>query len=608
MESSREELVDSLFRAGIFKLEETRLINGSISPVHIDLRMANGYPKVIRTLAATIFSKICDLKYDLICAVSFTSLPLVVALSIDYQLPMIIKSYDLKNNIDHSRQTVSTFNGPHFPGQKVLVIDDVITLGNSLIETVDQLKSIGLLVDDAIVLVDQVGNDLDYISERSVNLQSIFKLNEIIHHLTAKGLFTRSLSVKENHIATQFSQRSISNIAKPSRVSPVSTISTKSPATEIKSKGFLRFFSKKKSDSSSINHFVRGGIRATAGPRLISEERRKIEVNIPFNKWDNQLLIQWVGTTGLGMYASNFRKWGENAHHLLSLSDNSIEKELGIKKKLHRKKLRLALSAANNDCDPLAKAASQLDYLWIARWLDDIGLPQYKESFLEARIDGSMLHHLTVSDLVQLNVSSKLHFLSLRRGIQVLRQYNFDPSCLKRRAVTDEILNPSSEEIALWTLHRVMEWLRSIDLSEFTSNLRGSGVHGALIVYEPSFDCDLLALLLGIPASRTLLRRHLTTHFQQLIGYELNQTKQEFLRKNPPLLPASKLTINHGKFLLIKRRHKTDVYPADLICPLSDTSPIYSTDGFLENGNQVVDQHNSDSEHTKTDSENESSV
>ena len=31
---------------------------------------------------------------------------------------------------------------------------------------------------------------------------------------------------------------------------------------------------------------------------------------------------------------------------------------------------------------------------------------------------------------------------------------------------------------------RVMEWLRHVDLSEYAPNLRGSGVHGALLVFE----------------------------------------------------------------------------------------------------------------------------
>lgn len=33
---------------------------------------------------------------------------------------------------------------------------------------------------------------------------------------------------------------------------------------------------------------------------------------------------------------------------------------------------------------------------WVTKWLDDIGLPQYKDQFYEARVDGRMLNHLTV--------------------------------------------------------------------------------------------------------------------------------------------------------------------------------------------------------------------
>jgi len=39
-----------------------------------------------------------------------------------------------------------------------------------------------------------------------------------------------------------------------------------------------------------------------------------------------------------------------------------------------------------------------------------------------------------------------------------------------------------SEDVSLWTSHRVMEWLRSADLAEYAPNLRGSGVHGAVLV------------------------------------------------------------------------------------------------------------------------------
>ena len=60
----------------------------------------------------------------------------------------------------------------------------------------------------------------------------------------------------------------------------------------------------------------------------------------------------------------------------------------------------------------------------------------------------------------------------------------------------------------------VMEWLRQISLSEYAPNVRQTGVHGALLCYEPRLSGDLLASILGIPVGRTLMRRHLSFHLQ----------------------------------------------------------------------------------------------
>ena len=116
-----------------------------------------------------------------------------------------------------------------------------------------------------------------------------------------------------------------------------------------------------------------------------------------------------------------------------------------------------------------------------------------------------------------LKVSNLLHHLSLRRGIQVLRQNGFSPSCLKRRASPEEKeRNSLPIEVSLWSNHRVMEWLRHVDLAEYAPNLRGSGVHGGLLIFEPRFTAELFASLLSIPANKTLLRRHLGLHFRYL--------------------------------------------------------------------------------------------
>lgn len=190
-------------------------------------------------------------------------------------------------------------------------------------------------------------------------------------------------------------------------------------------------------------------------------------------------------------------------------------------------------------------------WLQVMRWLDDIGLPQHKDAFSNARIDGRMLHRLTTDDLVVLHITSSLHAASLRRGIQVMRENRWDPECLIRRSchIDGEQFAQSdpTKELHLWTAHRVMEWLRVVNLAEYAPNLRGAGVHGALMMYEDRFTDELLADLLSIPSTKSLIRRHLGTHFKDLLGRDTIQRKRqaETTLGYQPLTLTSKIKVTH---------------------------------------------------------------
>ncbi|KAG8035107.1 hypothetical protein G9C98_001597 [Cotesia typhae] len=232
----------------------------------------------------------------------------------------------------------------------------------------------------------------------------------------------------------------------------------------------------------------------------------------------------WLTQLGLECYSGELRRWGATGPKLLDSTPHQIEKELDIKNSLHRKKLMYAIECER--CNGVGFLGSEkMDNSAVLRWLDDIGLPQHKESFQTAKVDGRVLHRLTTEDLLNLGVNAQLHAASLRRGIQVLRELNFEFDNLERRSATGDGADGSN--IALWTNHRVMEWLRVVDLAEYAPNLRGSGVHGGLIVHEGRFTTELLAAILSIPPSKTLLRRHLTTHFNDILGRDVVQHKRE---------------------------------------------------------------------------------
>ncbi|XP_047451472.1 liprin-beta-1b isoform X2 [Mugil cephalus] len=353
------------------------------------------------------------------------------------------------------------------------------------------------------------------------------------------------------------------------------------PESRKKSKGIKKLFGKlKRSQSTTFNlddnlpegEFKRGGVRATAGPRLgWSRDLQRVnnDVDAPFARWSKDQVCDWLQDQGLGLYTNMARVWISSGQTLLQASQHDLERELGIKHPLHRKKLQLALQALGSEEED---NKGKLDYNWVTRWLDDIGLPQYKTQFDEGRVDGRMLHYMTVDDLLSLKVGSVLHHLSIKRAIQVLRLNNYEPNCLRRRPSDENNITPA--EISQWTNHRVMEWLRSVDLAEYAPNLRGSGVHGGLMVLEPRFNVETMALLLNIPPNKTLLRRHLATHFNLLIGSEAQQLKQECL-ENPDytLLTATTKVkpkkLSFGNFGRKKKQEENEEY----VCPMDVEMP-----------------------------------
>ncbi|XP_059043553.1 liprin-beta-1 isoform X3 [Mustela lutreola] len=370
-----------------------------------------------------------------------------------------------------------------------------------------------------------------------------------------------------------------------------SQISPPSPDSKKKSRGIMKLFGKlRRSQSTTFNpddlsepEFKRGGTRATAGPRLGWSRdlgQSNSDLDMPFAKWTKEQVCDWLVEQGLGSYVNSGKHWIASGQTLLQASQQDLEKELGIKHSLHRKKLQLALQAVGSEEET---NHGKLDFNWVTRWLDDIGLPQYKTQFDEGRVDGRMLHYMTIDDLLSLKVVSVLHHLSIKRAIQVLRINNFEPNCLRRRPSDENSVTPS--EVQQWTNHRVMEWLRSVDLAEYAPNLRGSGVHGGLMVLEPRFNVETMAQLLNIPPSKTLLRRHLATHFNLLIGAEAQHQKRDAMElPDYVLLTATakvkprKLTF--GNFGNLRRKRQED--GEEYICPmeLGHPSGCTSKKGF----------------------------
>ncbi|KAI8517188.1 hypothetical protein Bbelb_057690 [Branchiostoma belcheri] len=256
--------------------------------------------------------------------------------------------------------------------------------------------------------------------------------------------------------------------------------------------------------------------------QVLQETRR-----LPMTQWKADHVLAWLEyTMCMPMYSKHCTENIKSGKVLLGLSDHELESGLGITNNLHRRKLRLAIEEHRTPEASKYSKASQMDHRWVSRtWLTDLGLPQYRPAFESLLVDGRVLATLTRKDLEKyLSISRKFHQVSLLHGIDFLRRVKFDKEALHERRLQCEDIDCDP---LVWTNQRLIKWAQNIDLKmyprgipflwEYSNNLAESGVHGALLVLEPSFNADAMATALGIPPTKTIIRRHLTTELNSLV-------------------------------------------------------------------------------------------
>jgi uridine monophosphate synthetase len=191
-----QSLILELFDIGCLLFGEYVQASGATFSYYIDLRKIISNPHLFNQVLDAYGDIVRQLEFDRIAGIPYGALPTATGLALNLQRPMIFPRKEVK-----AHGTRRLIEGNFHPGEKVVVIDDILISGKSVMEGAEKLKSAGLKIEDIVVFIDHEGGVKDRLRDNGYRAHSVLSISEITDTLYEAGRINQEQynSFKQNH-------------------------------------------------------------------------------------------------------------------------------------------------------------------------------------------------------------------------------------------------------------------------------------------------------------------------------------------------------------------------------------------------------------------------
>ncbi|HUV46715.1 MAG TPA: orotate phosphoribosyltransferase [Candidatus Bathyarchaeia archaeon] len=189
--TKKEKLILELLRNKCIEFGSFKLKSGVISPYYIDIRKLVSYPKLLKKVAIVYWSLVKKLNFDRLAGVPYAALPVATVMNVLYDMPMV---YTRKEQQTHG--ITKLVQGEYKKDETVVVIDDIITTGESKLMVIKPLEESGLKVKDVVLLIDRENGGKEIIEKAGYKLHTVFLMTSILAFLLKKKKVSKKLYQK----------------------------------------------------------------------------------------------------------------------------------------------------------------------------------------------------------------------------------------------------------------------------------------------------------------------------------------------------------------------------------------------------------------------------